>query len=263
MQAMKPAVAASGRLAVCVSVVDCLVTLPPPALSSRSSSLMSGRGGVQVLVNSANETLVGPQLAYFERGLPAAQQQPPKELGASNWGSLSAIDGSGRLLYPAQCMDGVVAIEGGAELRADCARIVDQSGGCKVGEAVATPARGRLEGRWHHIVHACAPFYHHRDDGPDPEWRRLLTNTYASALAAAFSLRATAVFLPLLGAGARGAPLNETCEVAALAVAGQLHVPAHDTEVHFGVRGDVDAAQRLVRALELAIDKQASDGPST
>ena len=61
-------------------------------------------------------------------------------------------------------------------------------------------------------MHACAPFYH------DERWRALLLSCFTNALNVADVQGAKSVAVPLLGAGARGAPFAEVATVAAQAM---------------------------------------------
>ena len=142
-----------------------------------------------VLVNPANERLVGTQFS-------------PSEANAE-------LLGSG-IIYPPQAVDGLVTELGGPELRAAC----EAHGACEAGSAVVTAAFGELLVCYQHIVHTVAPFY------GSPEWAAQLRGAYRAAFAAAASLEtpASVIAVPLLGSGARGAPMGEAAAVAASAL---------------------------------------------
>ena len=200
-------------------------------------------GHLRALINPANVALCGTSLPYFPRGGPVPRP-PPKALRASSsgWGGLDA--GSG-MLYPAQCVDGQVHAQGGSALRKalDAAAgpstmLTDAAGQpvrCNEGNAVVTATgHGRLP--FDLIAHAVPPFWPTptSTDGvaDDGEWARLLGSCYASSLRAlrfaAEGRGATAapgaapssllIATPLLGAGARGAPVRAAARVAARAL---------------------------------------------
>ena len=200
-------------------------------------------GHLRALINPANVALCGTSLPYFPRGGPVPRP-PPKALRASSsgWGGLDA--GSG-MLYPAQCVDGQVHAQGGSALRKalDAAAgpstmLTDAAGQpvrCNEGNAVVTATgHGRLP--FDLIAHAVPPFWPTptSTDGvaDDGEWARLLGSCYASSLralrSAAKGRGATAapgaapssllIATPLLGAGARGAPVRAAARVAARAL---------------------------------------------
>lgn len=200
-------------------------------------------GHLRALINPANVALCGTSLPYFPRGGPVPRPPPPAlRASSSGWGGLDA--GSG-MLYPAQCVDGQVHAQGGSALRKELdaaagplTGLTDAAGQpvrCSEGNAVVTATgHGRLP--FDLIAHAVPPFWptpSSTDGGADDgEWARLLGSCYASSLRALRSatkgLGATAalgaapgsllIATPLLGAGARGAPVRAAAHVAARAL---------------------------------------------
>ena len=200
-------------------------------------------GHLRALINPANVALCGTSLPYFPRGGPVPRP-PPKALRASSsgWGGLDA--GSG-MLYPAQCVDGQVHAQGGSALRKELdaaagplTGLTDAAGQpvrCSEGNAVVTATgHGRLP--FDLIAHAVPPFWptpSSTDGGADDgEWARLLGSCYASSLRALRSATkgrgatealgaapgSLLIATPLLGAGARGAPVRAAAHVAARAL---------------------------------------------
>jgi O-acetyl-ADP-ribose deacetylase (regulator of RNase III) len=168
--------------------------------------------GELVLINPANKSLSGTALSYFPRGGPCPEPVP-KDLGSGTWGGMEA---GPNMLYPTQCVDGRVTAEGGRELR----RALAQTAACPVGGAVRTEAYHHLlDMGFRRIVHTVAPFH------SDVDWANQLKKTYHSALTLAVggnpreSERGVNILLPLLGAGACGAPVAEAARVGAEAVA--------------------------------------------
>ena len=89
------------------------------------------------------------------------------------------------------------------------------------------------------VVHAVAPFWE------SPSWRADLLRAYAAAFALAAGRD---VATPLLGAGARGAPVADASAAAAEAVAAAASAPRPPKSVSFGVVDDV-AFDALVTVL--------------
>jgi len=94
---------------------------------------------------------------------------------------------------------------------------------------VLTPATGALEQSYRHILHTVPPIFGVAE-GKDPRaWEQLLLSCYASALQAAREAGSCSLACPLLGAGARGAPLVDAARVAAQALtAAPLTMPGGD-----------------------------------
>ena len=151
-----------------------------------------------MLVNAANESLAGAQLPYFPRGGPCPPPLPEGLDNANSWGALETGPG---FVFREQAVDGVVTSLGGPALRDLCARA--RPDGFGAGSAVATAAPGLP---FETVVHAVAPFWE------SASWRADLLRAYA----AAFALTAGRdVATPLLGAGARGAPVADASAAAA------------------------------------------------
>eukprot|EP00322_Chrysochromulina_rotalis_P031658 CAMPEP_0115883516 /NCGR_PEP_ID=MMETSP0287-20121206/29606_1 /TAXON_ID=412157 /ORGANISM="Chrysochromulina rotalis, Strain UIO044" /LENGTH=213 /DNA_ID=CAMNT_0003339719 /DNA_START=165 /DNA_END=802 /DNA_ORIENTATION=- len=170
----------SASLRVEVCVVPCIVTSPP--------------GHCDAIVNAANERLQGTGFT-------------PSECAVR-------LRGEG-LVYPPQVVDGLVAEAGGVELAAACHALPELAPGgirCRVGTAVTTPAFGELLASYSHVVHAVAPLY---DELESELWRKDLTAAFVAAFSHADALNLGTIAVPLLGAGARGAPPEEAAEVAA------------------------------------------------
>ncbi|KAJ1457096.1 hypothetical protein M885DRAFT_516232 [Pelagophyceae sp. CCMP2097] len=208
-----------------------------------------------VLVCPANEYLCGAVLPYFPRGGPCPPQ-PPTGASANSWGALDVGPG---FLFAAQAVDGVVSQCGGKALREACNElpvINDKGHRCQVGHAIPTRAAGQLAAfGFKSVVHCVAPFY------DDTGWDALLERTYlsawaasASAAGASASAGSASVATPLLGAGARGAPVRAAAAVAAraalkCAAAGGINCAAAGGPAHirFAVV-DVDAYDALANA---------------
>ena len=184
---------ASSLLRVELYVTPCIVTSPP-------------RRRCNALVNPANERLQGTRFTPGE----CARYLAP----GSN------------LLYPPQAIDGIVhgargdssGDAGGAAALAELisAMPVEADGvRCPTGCAVATRSTGELAECYDHVIHAVAPFYEAE------RWRELLLCAYHAAFdtAASEDIGAACIAVPLLGAGARGAPIDAAAEVAAVATA--------------------------------------------
>jgi O-acetyl-ADP-ribose deacetylase (regulator of RNase III) len=219
----------TSALRIEVHLTPCIVTSPPG-------------GSCGALVNPANERLAGTRFTPGECA---------RYLAAGT-----------NLLYPPQVIDGLVHGArgdssgdgaGAAALAAAIAALPVVAGSdvrCVTGGAVATAAFGELSECYSTVVHTCPPFF-----GAD-DWQELLRSCYARALAVAEERGASTVAVPLLGAGARGAPECEACDVAADAVAswvgtGGLHL------ARFGVQDD-GVAQTLAYALDAASGGQGS-----
>eukprot|EP00941_MAST-03F_sp_MAST-3F-sp1_P002654 g2654.t1 len=160
------------------------------------------------LVTSANESLVGAKLPYLEKGAPAPVVSPSANSDTNQWGGLEA---GKNMVYPIQCVDGVVAIAGGKELREACRRIEKDSHNfrCPVGQNVETVATGDLRKNFELVLHSVVPYYF------DPEWSRLMLESYNNILDRVMcSSGEKEVVLPLLGAGQKGAPPQEAAKIA-------------------------------------------------
>jgi O-acetyl-ADP-ribose deacetylase (regulator of RNase III) len=117
---------------------------------------------------------------------------------------------------------------------------------CPVGHAVVTgPGGSLLQEHFDWIVHTVPPFFRHH---PDPEEH--LMQCYRYALALAFD-KGSRVACPLLGAGARGFPLD-----VALNLAGQASLEWRDQDKDSGDKQllafaipDTDVAEQLVATI--------------
>ena len=200
--------------------VGCVVTAPW-ARSVPANAL-------RALINPANEALIGTSRPYFPRGgpVPAA---PPSSLSRSSigWGGMEAGEG---MVYPAQAVDGLVHQYGGHALRAALGRapvIEARPNGehvrCAVGEAVLTPSPPSLP--FDVIAHTPPPFW---PSTPDDAQLALhdaqLTSCFVSALHATSRAAADAgktlllLASPIIGAGARGAPMLAAARILVRAI---------------------------------------------
>jgi O-acetyl-ADP-ribose deacetylase len=128
------------------------------------------------------------------------------------------------MLFAANVIDGIVHQLGGWRLAMECRLLpmvnMEKEERCPVGHAVVTgPGGTLLQAHFDWIVHTVPPFYRHH---PDPEEQ--LMQCYRNALALAFE-KGPRVACPLLGAGARGFPLD-----VALNLAGQAAVEWRDQD---------------------------------
>ena len=165
------------------------------------------------------------------------------------------------MLYPAQAVDGLVHLQGGAPLRealiAAAPVLEERKHGehlrCQVGQAVLTsgPAGACSSGPsglpFDAIVHTVPPFWPRGADQRDPEarseWERALLGCYAESFRAALSFYSShrktvgdssnsaatglAIATPVLGTGARGAPFAPAAQV--LAAAAVEHFSAENS----------------------------------
>jgi len=126
------------------------------------------------------------------------------------------------MLYPVSVVDGMVHQLGGRALRFEIMLLPtkdrDENIKCPLGEAVVTTSglfSTELSKEYAYIIHTAPPFYEHSPRG-DP--RKTLRNCYRNSLTKASSLTVDGapprVAVPLLGAGARGFPLNVAIEIA-------------------------------------------------
>jgi len=206
----------------------CIVTHPP-----------GGEHANHALVNPANEGLVGTRFT-------------PEEC----WRNLHGDPTTGRwsedyVVYPTQAIDGLVTEFGGEALKLALESLpADQQGHrCSVGRAVATPALGELHELYSSLIHTVPPLY--RTLAPDV-WEAQLRSTYQAVYDTAHRLGLLAIAVPLIGAGARGAPKVDAIRVAAEAAVTWSVDGATDGAVptaRFGVQ-DSSTAHALVAALE-------------
>ena len=115
------------------------------------------------------------------------------------------------MLYPSSVIDGLVHQLGGKILALECKLINLLKGGCPVGEAVKTSFGGeKLKEHFDHVIHTTPPFYKY-DQDPVISLRKC----YIESLSKAFSLEASRIACPLIGAGARGFPCDIAISIAA------------------------------------------------
>lgn len=179
----------TAALRVELYVTPCIVTSPPSECDA--------------LVVPANERLQGTQFTPSECSQRLAQNTT--------------------VIYPPQCVDGIVTELGGAELAAACASLTSNELEirCPTGAAAVTSAFGELRACYRHLVHTSPPFYVTEQNpslASSACWRRLLRSCYHAAFDAAHSVGARHLAVPLLGSGARGAPVAASATVAAEAV---------------------------------------------
>lgn len=226
---------AHGRLRVELWESPCIVMTPP--------SLGLDDDACDALVNPANERLQGTLFT-------------PSECSSKL---------RNNIIYPPQAVDGIVSELGGAELAAACMALPEVAPGgtrCATGEAVLTPAFGELLMSYNKLVHTCAPLY-----CGDSEWRRATTACYHSAFDVAQDAGLAVVASPLLGAGARGAPIRAASNAAAAAVS-SWH-PHGDSTMSTGRAGlrvvrfavqESSIAETLSEAFEMVLKPIGEDG---
>jgi O-acetyl-ADP-ribose deacetylase (regulator of RNase III) len=121
--------------------------------------------------------------------------------------------GSG-MLFPVSVVDGLVHQLGGWSLQAELSlKRFGSKEPCPVGRACRTSAgQGALRDEYDAIVHTTPPFYKY-----DGEPKEKLRECYKSALHSAFENQDKdwSVAIPLLGAGARGFPVDVAIDIAA------------------------------------------------
>ena len=163
------------------------------------------------LVNSANERLQSTQFNTSE--------------------AAAAFPGT-QMIYPEQVVDGRVLELGGRELQLQLSTFPPDAAGtrCPTGDAVITALSpssmanraSPLSQNYKEIVHAVAPLY------GSPDWAFLLGRCYHQALglvyeAAAHHHPVISVASPLLGAGAKGTPVELAARIAAQHCASWQH----------------------------------------
>jgi len=142
----------------------------------------------------------------------------PSQETSGTWGGMDA--GAG-MLYPASVVDGLVHQLGGLKLSLQCKIIKALKGGCPTGTSVVTTHGDEMLTQiYEQIVHTSPPFYNHTNACDDEGADNLLRSCYQSAFNLAFddNLRrenTRQVASPLLGAGARGFPIEVAIEIAA------------------------------------------------
>jgi O-acetyl-ADP-ribose deacetylase (regulator of RNase III) len=169
--------------------------------------------------------------------------------------------GSG-MLYPTQAVDGVVHRLGGAALRQALADAAPELGGvrCDVGAAVITPAVGALT-EFDLIAHTPPPFWP-GIASQHAEWATQLGGCYVASAAALRRATATdaplRIAVPLLGAGAAGAPVAAAARAAAAAVPCAL-LAASLAEHESGLpRASVPPAERAAVTIRFVFQDQGA-----
>lgn len=207
-----------------------------------------------VLINPANPELSGvSRFAYFPAGGPLPKST--NNMHANSWGGM---DAGNQMLYPVQVVDGLVHQLGGMKLDYECKLIRMLHGGCPIGTAISTSQGDtKLKQEYDRIIHTSPPFYKYDNGDKDPSKR--LKHCYRSALDLAFSYDdVKRVACPLIGAGARGFPLEIAIDVAVseLSIWGGRSYQRSDGEhvasintVAFGIQ-ELSTAEKLARSIE-------------
>ena len=158
-------------------LTPCIVSHPP--------------GACDALLNPANERLDGTQF------------DP----------STAARTFESTIIYPTQVVDGLVTELGGHTLYRTLQALPRGTDGsrCATGHALSTPSGGELACAYPHLVHAVPPFY------AAPRWEAQLGACWHAAFAVADAQGFRVLAAPLMGAGARGAPVEVAATVAARA----------------------------------------------
>lgn len=214
-----------------------------------------------ILVNPANPELTGvSKFPYFPKGGPVPERNDDRksnQLGwesSVNWGGL---DVGSNMVYPASVVDGIVHQLGGTKLGEECKRIRQLHGGCPTGMSVATiQGEEALLKCYDQIIHTTPPFYKSNDQRSND----LLRECYHSSLQLAFRYDHVKVACPLIGAGARGFPLEEALIVAATESTAWIKKSDHDEVgkeckrppdrvLMFGIP-DLDVGKNLVSFIE-------------
>ena len=222
----------ASRLVIEVATTPCVVQQPWAAKHAKQAFAPSRpahdafRGAVRALVNPANPSLAGTSRPYFPRGGPLPPPPPPGlEKSSSGWGGL---DAGSNMLYPAQVVDGLVHMHAGGNLRKALEAVpVDEWSGVRVqpGGAYVTPAFELMN--FDLIAHTPTPFWP-EDAKTELEsflkWGNNITSCFVNGVNALHvpmseskEPQPLAIALPLLGAGAAGAPAEACAEMAAQA----------------------------------------------
>lgn len=206
-------------------LTPCAVESPPPT------------GAADVLLCPGNQGLTGAAQPYFQRGgSPVTEARPSWESSGSWCGMSAGTD----MLYPAQCIDGVVDRLGGKALRKALVALDQRRGTgnlrCEVGAAIALgpPESSALRKRFRLVVHTPPPIWpqaalvcadEKRDSysersAEEERWKAQLLLCYESSLHEACTLKSDGgksltIVAPLLGAGTAGAPAPAAAAVAA------------------------------------------------
>ena len=229
------------RGAVELHITPCVVTMPPAC---------------DRLCVPSNERLVGTQFAHFPVGGPTPVAERIGEAALPD-----RYREASRMLYQCESVDGAVTEFGGAAQEAATLAHAPVVGGteahpvrCPTGAAVLVPSAGAFARVFRRgLVLAVPPFW---PGAPTDAWRRDLGAAYGSA----FDLGCdggAALATPLMGAGARGAPLVDAADAAADAAAAFVEHGARtsDARVLFAVLDD-DVADVLDAALSRALRRR-------
>jgi O-acetyl-ADP-ribose deacetylase (regulator of RNase III) len=134
------------------------------------------------------------------------------------------------MLYPVSVIDGLVHQLGGEQLVAECrhylsaATLVAEVDPCPVGTAVRTTSGNKDSSKLRQyyndgIIHTAPPFYRY-DVNPEEKLMQCYMNSFQLAFSVPENEKSTTipvvrVAVPLLGAGARGFPVDVAIKVAA------------------------------------------------
>ena len=213
-----------------------------------------------VLINSSSPSLLGiRKFPYFPSGGPQPEKPPSKVehhiMGyVSKWGNMELKEG---MMFPFNVVDGLVHQLGGWKLALHCYMLptTKEDERCPVGQAVSTPPGGKLlAAEYDKIVHTVPPFYAHDSCNPEDElfqcYERALTvsEEHLATQAEGLPLR---IACPLLGAGARGFPLETSIDIAARASLqwrDEHESHGRPTVLAFGIP-QMDVASKLIDAI--------------
>lgn len=209
------------------AALPCVVTAP-------WGTSQTATGMLRALINPANVQLVGTALPYFPRGGPLPAPPPPGVRTSSAWGGMEA---GANMLYPSQVVDGLTHLHAGPALRAALSLTkVDAHGHrCPTGCALLSSS---FELRHFDLIaHTPTPYWPPSDDASQhDQWRKDIIACYLSSVLAVVegaplgavrsasapplpSSRASTtpilIAAPLLGAGAKGAPVKAAAQCAA------------------------------------------------
>ena len=104
-------------------------------------------------------------------------------------------------------VDGAIHRAGGAEILAECRKIVARQGGCKVGEAVITTA-GKLAAKY--VIHTVGPVW----NGGIKNEEEKLENCYLSSLKLAVDSQCSTIAFPSISTGIYKFPKDKAARVA-------------------------------------------------
>ena len=218
------------------------------------------------LIVPSNERLCGANFSHFPVGGPTPLGEYVGER-SHPWGTPRTA----RMLYQCESIDGVLSEQFGGVERDVIESVAPVILGdekypvrCRTGDAVGpVPVPpGSLRNVFDRLILSVAPFWpkppplnSHSDSGPSlpADWRRELLSSYLASFAIARGAGSRGCATPILGAGARGAPADRACAVAAEA-AGKFLCRRGEGDVrggmviHFAVQDD-DVAECLDEAL--------------